>query len=142
MSRANKRVIRNDIIVILTFLAIALVLFAFIKSPSNSGSVAVVELDGKEIGRYPLSSEISLPIKNHEGDILLVLQIKGNEAFVSNSVCKDHSCERMGMISKKGESIICLPSRIIIKIMGDSCAEQGVLPDAVAFLDAEVKKRA
>lgn len=142
MSRANKRIIRNDIIVILTFLAIALVLFAFIKNPSNSGSVAVVELNGKEIGRYPLSNEISLPIESHDGDILLVLQIKDKEVFVSSSVCKDHSCERMGRISKKGESIICLPSRIIIKIQGDSYTEQNILPDAVAFLDAEVKKRA
>ena len=58
MKQSNKTVVRNDIIVILTFLIIALVFFVFmlIFSPKTDGETAVISLDGEVIGELVFST--------------------------------------------------------------------------------------
>ncbi len=34
--------------------------------------------------------------------------------------CNDHYCETMGKIKQNGESIICLPHKVVIEIEADS----------------------
>ena len=138
MKQSNKTVIRNDIIVIMTTLVIALVFFVFtlVFSPKTDGERAVISLDGEVIGEYSLSEDISLPIRDKNGKSLLTFNVKDGEAFVTDSLCNDHSCERMGPISRSGESIICLVSRLTVTIKG-SAKEI----DAVAYTFWEVKKR-
>lgn len=138
MQESNKRIIRNDIIVILVALVTALVFFCFnlISAPNADGESAVIYLENEMIGEYSLSSDISLPIYDENGKFLLTFTIKNGEAYVTDSLCNDHSCERMGPISRSGESIICLISKLVIKIKGP---DKQV--DAVAFISyAEVKK--
>lgn len=138
MQESNKRIIRNDIIVILVALVTALVFLCFnlIPAPNADGERAIIYLENDMIGEYSLSEDISLPIYNKNGDFLLNFNIKEREVYVTDSLCNDHSCERMGPISRSGESIICLISKLVIKIEG---ADKQV--DAVAFISyAEVKK--
>ena len=42
--------------------------------------------------------------------------IKDNVVFVKDADCKNKDCVKMGKISKKGESIVCLPNKVIIEI--------------------------
>lgn len=138
MQESNRRIIRNDIIVILVALVTALVFLCFnlIPSPNTDGERALIYLENEMIGEYSLSEDISLPIYNKNDDFLLNFNIKEHEVYVTDSLCNDHSCERMGPISRSGESIICLISKLVIKIEG---ADKQV--DAVAFISyAEVKK--
>ncbi len=137
MKQSNKTVVRNDIIVILIPLFIALVFFVLtlIFSPKTDGEIAVISLDGEIVGEYSLSEDISLPICDEDGKTLLTFNIKDGEAFVTDSVCNDHSCERMGPISRSGESIICLISRLTVTIEGKTHEI-----DAVAYIPWEVKK--
>ena len=137
MKQSNKTVIRNDIIVILTPLIIALVFFVFtlIFSPKTDGERAVISLDGEVVGEYSLAEDISLPVCDKDGDFLLTFIIEDGKAYVKDSVCNDHSCERMGPISRSGESIICLISRVTVTIRG-----RAIDIDAVACIPSEVKK--
>lgn len=134
MSESKKKIIRNDIIVILAPLVIALILLIFTLFPRDTGDFAVVSLEGKEIARYRLTEDISLPIKNPDGEALLILTIKDGKAFVTESICRDHSCERMGPVSRSGDSIICLISQVVITVEG---SENTV--DAVAYISEGVK---
>ena len=138
MKQSNKTVIRNDIIIILIPLIIALVFFVLtlILSPKADGETAVISLEGEIIGEYSLSKDISIPICDENGKVLLTFNVKDGKAYVTDSACNDHSCERMGPISRSGESIICLVSRLTVKIGGKS---QDI--DAVAHISWEVKKR-
>ncbi len=134
MYQSRKKIIRNDIIVILIPLVIALIFFIFTLTARSTGETAVISLEGKEIARYSLSEDTVVPIKNSDGETLLVFTVKDGKAEVSESVCRDHSCERMGPISRSGESIICLISQVVITIEG---SENSV--DAVAFISQGVK---
>ena len=45
--------------------------------------------------------------------------IENGKVRVENSVCPSGSCEHSAAVSKKGESIICLPNKILIQISGE-----------------------
>ncbi|MBE6618741.1 MAG: NusG domain II-containing protein [Ruminococcaceae bacterium] len=135
MDQSRKKIIRNDIIVILTPLVIALILLIFTLVPRSAGTFVTVSLKGEEIAKYSLSENISLPIKSSDGQTLLIFNIENGAAFVSQPICKDHSCERMGIISRAGESIICLPSQIVITVEGGGSAVDAV---ACIFKEAEL----
>ena len=38
--------------------------------------------------------------------------------FLKDTSCPDHLCEKMGRISSSGQSIICLPNRVVVEITG------------------------
>ena len=90
MKQSNKTVVRNDIIVILTFLIIALVFFVFtlIFSPKTEGEAAVISLDGEIIGEYSLSEDISLPICDENGETLEVPSAEGLSNGINTKVIK------------------------------------------------------
>lgn len=77
-----------------------------------SGPVAVVTVNGKEAGRYPLTDDGTFPLNGGSN----VLVISDGEAWVSEANCPDRICMGMGKISKSGEFIACLPNRLIITV--------------------------
>ena len=55
------------------------------------------------------------------------LVIEDGEARLTEADCPDSLCVNMGRISRSGQSIICLPHQVVVRIVDDSAAEtQGV----------------
>ncbi|MBQ8202994.1 MAG: NusG domain II-containing protein [Clostridia bacterium] len=108
---------RNDILLILGVIA-ALVLFAAIYfTTQKQGEYAVVLKNGEEIGSYPLSQNLTVPIK--DGDkITNTLVIRDGEAYMESALCPDQICVKHKAVSKENETIVCLPSKIVVKITG------------------------
>ena len=44
--------------------------------------------------------------------------IENGAVFVESSDCPEQSCVRMGRISKKGQSVACVPAMLYVKITG------------------------
>ena len=42
--------------------------------------------------------------------------INDSTVYVKEATCKNGDCIKMGKITKKGESIICLPNKVIVEI--------------------------
>ncbi len=57
----------------------------------------------------------------------VIVCCENGEVFIKESDCPDKVCVRSGKISKSGESIICAPNRVAIKINGI----KGNSPDAI-----------
>lgn len=49
-----------------------------------------------------------------------VFEISDGKIRIKNALCPDKHCEKTGFINSPGESIICVPERIIITISGSS----------------------
>ena len=69
-----------------------------------------------------------------EQDITYVLNggtnaivIEGARVYMTHSDCPDHTCERTGKIKYVGQSIICLPNKLSVTIVGEA-------EDAVDFV--------
>lgn len=120
------RRVKNDIVLIVSLLVLisiaALALFLF----RAAGDTVVVTVDGKTFGTYSLREDRTVEIRSGEGYNLLV--IEGGHAYVKEASCPDGICSSHRPVSHDGESIICLPNRVVVEIR----AESGETPDIIA----------
>ena len=108
----------RDLILVAVLLVAAIVLFFGLRSlqarDTGTGAQAVVTVDGKEIGRYPLKKNGTFPLNGGTN----ILVVENGEAWVSEANCPDKVCMGMGKISRNGEFIACLPNRLLVVVEG------------------------
>lgn len=56
------------------------------------------------------------------------IQIKDGQVSIIDADCNDKTCINSGYIDKPGESIVCLPHRLIIKISKDGKTSMDITP--------------
>ncbi len=118
MSKKNKK--RNDIILAALILIIAAAGIFFMNIFKTDGAFAVVKVDGVETARYSLSENTEIVITTGENnEFKNTLVIEDNKAFIKNANCPDKICEEHKAISFKGETIVCLPHKVVIEIVAD-----------------------
>ena len=101
---------KGDIAVICS-VALAFVLSIVLLIPfSKQGSRVVVKQDNKII--YNESININKTVDTGANTVI----IKDGVVYISDATCKNQVCVNTGKISKKGESIICLPNKVIVEI--------------------------
>lgn len=87
------------------------------KAVSADGAAqVVVTVDGKSYGSYSLKQEQVIRIETDQGYNELTIQ--DGQASVTASDCKNQVCVHSMAISQNGQSIICLPHKVIIQITG------------------------
>ena len=82
----------------------------------RDGAAVVVEQDGKETARYALDENRTVRIKGQGGYNLLV--IEGGEAWLLEADCPNLLCVKTGKIRYAGQSIVCLPHKLAVRIGG------------------------
>lgn len=102
----------GDLIVLAVFIIAAALAIYFMTKPT--GSEVYIYKDGKLLEAVSLSVEKTVKIDEH-----ITVKISGGAAFVLKSDCKGQDCVKAGKISKVGEMIVCLPNKVVIKIIGD-----------------------
>ena len=108
-----------DLIVILALLLAAGVLFLVLRVGREEGGVAVVRVDGRETERHSLTISGEFPLRSDEaGENENILVIENGEAYLRDANCPDKLCVGMHPIRYVGETIICLPHRLMIQIQG------------------------
>lgn len=91
---------------------------------SEKGSSVVVEINGEIVKRLDLNIDTVYTVKI--GEEYNIIEIKDGKARVTESNCKDKICVNMPPISKSGQSIICLPHKLVVRIEGDDRNIDGV----------------
>lgn len=108
--------IKNDMILLTGILLTALMIW-LVPLLLNRDAPAVVRVlqDGQEIGSYSVLEDrtISIPYEEEGYNLLL---ISGGQVSVSDADCPDGLCVRQRAIARNGESIICLPHKLVIQI--------------------------
>lgn len=118
--------LKNDIFLIGGFL-LAMAMFALLFFLNRKeGAYAVVLKSGTEVARYSLDEDGVYPILK-EDTVTNLLVIADGKAEMAEAVCPDQICVHHRPISKVGETIVCLPHEIVVKIE----AEGGEAPDMV-----------
>ena len=109
---------KNDVVLIVVLLMVALVTFAGVSlysKLSTTEAEAVVYLNGEEQGRYPLSQDTVVEISLENG-VYNVLQIREGKADTTEASCPDKICVRHRPVNAQGESLVCLPNQMVVKI--------------------------
>ena len=91
--------------------------------------LVVVSRDGVVEERLPLSEDTRLLLKDASGNENLLV-IEGGSVRLEDADCPDRLCVRQGAISRSGESIICLPHKLVITIEGRAETDSSA-PDAM-----------
>lgn len=108
-----------DILVVLAVVALAAASALTVWPGRDSGSLtAVVTADGEELDRFAPADLAAGPrTYTHNGYTLTVTAEDGG-LRVSEADCPTQDCVHTGAISRSGQSIVCLPARIIIQLTG------------------------
>ncbi len=99
-----------DFIIIFFTIAMALTVFLCIALTGSSGKNVTVSQNNSIVyeGRLSANKQIKLSANT--------VEIKDGKVKMDYSTCKNQICVKHKHISKKGESIICLPNEVIIEI--------------------------
>ena len=118
MNKTEKKKYTRDLILVGFLLLAALLLFILMRQKqteeTGDGAVAVVTVDGEEVGRYSLNKNGTFPLNGGSNTLV----VENSEAWVSEANCPDKVCMGMGKISRNGEFIACLPNRLIVVVEG------------------------
>lgn len=106
--------LRNDIILIGVVLIVALIIFLLFKLSLKSGDRAVITVDGKMVYSLQLSENITKTVKTEYGEN--IVEISNGKVIVTDADCRDKICVNHRAISKVGETIVCLPHRLVVEI--------------------------
>lgn len=113
---------KNDRIflaVLSLMLSVGAICFFF--SGKNSGAFAKVTVDGELYGAYPLEKEKTIQVIK-EGRVVNVLKMENGMADMITADCPDKLCVHQKAVSKAGETIVCLPNRVVVEVTGGNKA--------------------
>ena len=121
ISFPKKNKIRNDVILVTVILIIAVAGLLFINATKVQGNRVVVKIDGEVTQSYSLSENAEFEIKTGKNnENINVVVIENGKVRVTEADCPDGICQEYRPISYVGETIICLPHKVVIEIVGDN----------------------
>ena len=112
---------KTDLYVPAAAVFISLVVFLLSSIPmlagNKGGEWVVITVSGERYAVLPLDEDRELTIPGEKGlDNLLV--IKDGYADITEADCPDKVCVHQKKIRYKGETIVCLPNRVVVSIEG------------------------
>ena len=107
---------RLDVIVISLILLASISILAITGLTKSEGAYVEVEIDGSVVGTYPLFIDGEYSLNGGSN----TLTVEGGVAYMSYSNCPDHTCENTGKVKYVGQTIVCLPNRLSITVVGES----------------------
>ena len=109
--------LKNDLILIVCLILLALISLLLIRSFQQEGRQVSVSINGEIYAKYPLSSDVRVVLPTGaDGANRNVLVIENGQASVSEADCPDLICSHHRPIAMEGETIVCIPNRTVIAI--------------------------
>ncbi len=114
----TKRLGKNDIL-LLGILALVLTAGCgiFYLLGQKEGASVEVTVDGELYGIYSLEQDQTVDIVIDE-TTANVLKIQNGSADIIEADCPDKLCVHQQAISKEKETIVCLPNKVVVEVIG------------------------
>ena len=119
----------GDVVIFLAIVAAACGIWLHLALLQTDQTYGEIWLDGELYQQIKLddSPEETIQLEGKVSEV--TIETDGRRMRFVLSECPDHTCERTGWISSVGQTAVCLPNRVMIKITGNSGEEDAV--DAV-----------
>jgi len=92
-------------------------------SPDQEKIVEIIDYKN-DVYHYPISGNYKVAVPGPYGTT--EIRIKKRKVWVLKASCPHKTCKQMGPIMNKGEIIICIPNRMLIRITGNNFEFDGV----------------
>ena len=131
VSRTEKNTkLKRDFILIAAFLCAALIIYAFLYLSSSEGDIVIVKVDGTVVKELPLNQDDEFTVSGFQGGINSII-IRNGSVLASDADCPDKLCVKTGKINRAGETIVCLPHRVVVEIKMDSVSDNDYIDSVV-----------
>ena len=108
----NKR-FKRDAALVLALLVAAVAAYLLINTKNAPGTEFEITVSGETFGVYPLSVDAVINVKD-----LCTVTVSGGKVAITQSTCRGGDCVRRGWISLGGETAICLPNTVTVRVLG------------------------
>lgn len=105
----------DKILVVLIF-ALGIVSLVALKHLRQPGDSVIIEVKGQVVQRLDLKTSQEITVNGAIGRT--TIKIEGGAAQVIHSDCPEKICVKTGKITHAGEIIVCVPNKIVVKIIG------------------------
>ncbi|MDR0821918.1 MAG: NusG domain II-containing protein [Oscillospiraceae bacterium] len=116
---------KADFILIAAVLLVAAALFLLV--PKERGRYAEVYVNGKVVATLDLTKNTTASVT---GAPSVTIEVKDGAAAFVASDCPDKVCIHTGFVSVSGQTAVCLPNRVQLRIKG---GDDDVNLDAVVY---------
>ncbi len=112
---------RSDKVIMISILLVSIAIFLWFGMSVGRETAECVSIfvDGEEYASYrfaDITSTKKVDVKTEYGYNLVEISKEG--AAVIDASCSDKTDVRMGKITKPGQTILCVPNRVMVKIFG------------------------
>lgn len=109
------------LLIVLSFLPV--VIFSYNQSTAgNDDFTAVISADGEVVHQIVLKDDgerETYVYEDSHGHTNTIVR-EGTKVYMTEASCPDQLCVRQGEITKVGETIVCLPHRLLVEIQSDN----------------------
>ena len=126
--KITKRTVRNDTILIISLLLIATMGILYLFVFRNSGDTVKITVNGQIYGTYSLNQDKVIEIRQGENNekqnrvIISKGKVRMEYATCPDGICVDHA-----PIFRNGESIVCLPQRVVVTVITDDTVSPDII---------------
>ena len=135
MKEKLKKILENkklmtEIIIVSVVLILSLSAFLIYKLVAKEGNTATVFIDGVKVAEYSLSKDGEYLINGYNGGTNLLV-IEDGKAYIKEASCPQEvgsgACVHQGKKHLVGETITCVPNRVVVEITGDGEGDDSLI---------------
>ncbi len=115
---------KADVILALALIVIGLIMSWFFSFGQTDGSELVITRAGEVFGTYSLTENRTIEVKKDSH--INKITIKDGKVSMSFSDCRGQDCVQQHAIFQTGETIVCLPNKLVLEIRGGESAYDSV----------------
>lgn len=108
---------RTDSLICLAAALAVAAAYALLWQPARGAHTASVWVAGEERMRLPLDRDQRIDVEGPLG--VSVVEVRDGRARVAQSPGPRQICVRLGWLQNSGESAICLPNQVVLRLEGD-----------------------
>lgn len=104
------------VVLIIALLAVAAALWFYLPRSQSGQLTVVISVAGEETRRVPLSDFTETTVTG--GSYTLRVSTRDGGVAVTDSDCPTQDCVHTGVITRAGQSIVCLPAQVVVHLEG------------------------
>lgn len=127
MNKQKKSMKKFDIL-LLIFISIAALIISlfFMMKKKEVAENVIIKVNGNVIYNKSIKEDNEIDVKGFYGGHNLV-QIKNGVVNVIEADCRDNICKNTAPIKEAGQTIVCLPHKVLVEITGTNKKLDGVV---------------
>lgn len=108
---------KRDRYLVISLIVIACAMWIGVKLTQKEGDMVLITVDGKPYQKVSLQEEQTISIQTDRGNNRI--QIKDGQVKMIEADCQDQICVKHAAIHKTGETIVCLPHKVVVEMIGE-----------------------